>query len=131
MAGKSAKAIGASPMSFWLYVEDWSSQDLVDIASIRLVPEGDADVHEAEAWRVRLTYEFIKANRDTYSVQVMCRVLGVAASGYYKWLLHPISNRAQEDARLLRLIRGVVRGQSRHLRRPSRLPRSSGGRREL
>ena len=57
------------------------------------------------AGRVRSTYEFIKANRDEYSVQVMCRVLGVAPSGYYKWLLHPISNRAEEDARLLRLIR--------------------------
>ena len=35
----------------------------------------------------------------------MCRVLGVAPSGYYEWLQQPISNRAQEDARLLRLIR--------------------------
>jgi putative transposase len=35
----------------------------------------------------------------------MCRVLGVAASGYYEWLQQPLSNRAQEDARLLRLIR--------------------------
>ena len=35
----------------------------------------------------------------------MCRILGVAPSGYYEWLTHPISTRAQEDARLLRLIR--------------------------
>jgi putative transposase len=35
----------------------------------------------------------------------MCRVLGVAPSGYYEWFTYPISNRAQEDARLLRLIR--------------------------
>ena len=35
----------------------------------------------------------------------MCRVLGVAPSGYYAWLQQPVSNRAQEDARLLRLIR--------------------------
>jgi putative transposase len=35
----------------------------------------------------------------------MCRVLGVAPSGYYKWVKQPTSNRAQEDARLLRLIR--------------------------
>ena len=55
--------------------------------------------------RVRATYEFIKAHRDKYSVQAMCRVLGVAPSGYYAWLAQPISNRAQEDARLLRLIR--------------------------
>ena len=57
------------------------------------------------AGRVRTTYEFIKANRKKYSVQTMCRVLGVAPSGYYEWLKQPISNRAQEDARLLRLIR--------------------------
>jgi putative transposase len=36
---------------------------------------------------------------------MMCRVLGVAPSGYYEWLQQPISNRVQEDARLLRLIR--------------------------
>jgi hypothetical protein len=50
-------------------------------------------------------YEFIHANQDEYRVRTMCRILGVAPSGYYKWLSYPISNRAQEDARLLRLIR--------------------------
>jgi putative transposase len=55
--------------------------------------------------RVRSTYEFIKAYRSRYAVEPMCRVLGVAPSGYYEWLQQPISNRAQEDARLLRLIR--------------------------
>jgi len=60
---------------------------------------------KVSAGRVRSTDEFIKANRDTFSVQAMCRVLGVASSGYYEWVTHPISNRAQEDARLLRLIR--------------------------
>jgi putative transposase len=57
------------------------------------------------AGRVRAIYEFIKSPRDRYSVQTMCRVLDVAPSGYYKWLKEPLSNRAQEDARLLRLIR--------------------------
>ena len=57
------------------------------------------------AGRVRSTYEFIKANRDVHSVQAMCRILGVAPSGYYEWITQPVSNRAQEDARLLRLIR--------------------------
>jgi putative transposase len=57
------------------------------------------------AGRVRAIYEFIKANRAHYSVQAMCKLLEVAPSGYYEWLKHPISNRAIEDARLLRLIR--------------------------
>ena len=57
------------------------------------------------AGRVRPTYEFIKAQRATYSVQALCRVLDVATSGYYEWLKQSLSNRAQEDARLLRLIR--------------------------
>lgn len=57
--------------------------------------------------RVRSTYEFIKAHRDRYDVQSMCRILEVAQSGYYEWLKQPISNRAQEDARLLRLIRAA------------------------
>ena len=32
---------------------------------------------------------------------------GVAPSGYYEWLKQPLSNRAQEDARLLRLMRAA------------------------
>ena len=55
--------------------------------------------------RVRATYEFIKVQSATFPVQVLCRVLEVAPSGYYAWLKQPLSNRAQEDARLLRLIR--------------------------
>jgi putative transposase len=55
--------------------------------------------------RVRATYDFIQSHGKQFSVQAMCRVLGVAPSGYYEWRLQPISNRAQEDARLLRLIR--------------------------
>ena len=38
-------------------------------------------------------------------MQALCRVLGVAPSGYYAWLKEPLSNRSQGDARLLRLTR--------------------------
>src|SRR6185436_12146099 len=55
--------------------------------------------------RVRTTYAFIKANRKQHSDQEMCRVLGVAQSGYYDWLKEPLSKRALEDARLLKLVR--------------------------
>ena len=59
------------------------------------------------AGRVRSTYDFIKAHRDRYRVQAMYRILGVAPSGYYEWLKQPLSSRAQEDARLRRLIRAA------------------------
>jgi putative transposase len=36
---------------------------------------------------------------------MMCRLLEVSRSGYYAWLQESISNRARENARLLRLIR--------------------------
>jgi putative transposase len=55
--------------------------------------------------KVRRLYEFIKANRHEYSVQTMCRLLEVTRSGYYAWLKEPVSDRARENARLLRLIR--------------------------
>ena len=54
--------------------------------------------------RVRRKHEFIKAHRKQFPTEVMCRELGVAASGYYQWLKCPLSARAVEDARLMRLI---------------------------
>ena len=35
----------------------------------------------------------------------MCRVFKIARAGYYAWLHEPVSERAQEDQRLLQLIR--------------------------
>jgi putative transposase len=57
-----------------------------------------------ESKRVRTKYQFIKAYQEQFSVETLCRVLDVARSGYYAWLKRPLSKRAQEDARLLRLI---------------------------
>jgi hypothetical protein len=65
------------------------------------------------AKRVRIRYVFIKAHRQTHSVQAMCRLLGVAPSGYCAWLAQPVSDRAQEDARLLRLIRASFTANQR------------------
>ena len=57
------------------------------------------------AGRVRQIYRFIEAHRHQYCVRTMCRTLDVAPSGYYEWLKQPLSDRAKDDARLLRLIR--------------------------
>jgi putative transposase len=60
---------------------------------------------KVRASKVREIYKFIDAHRGQYDIQLMCRTLGVARSGFYDWLERPISDRAKEDARLLRLIR--------------------------
>jgi len=57
------------------------------------------------AGRVREIYQFIKDNRSKHKIRMMCRLLEVSSSGYYEWLANPVSNRARENARLLRLIR--------------------------
>jgi hypothetical protein len=64
----------------------------------RFSRRSDAEVQDQIPGRVRSAYAFIKAHRDRYSVQMMCRVLEVAVSGYYDWLKQPISNHAQADA---------------------------------
>ena len=84
------------------------------------------------ASRVRATYEFIKAQSTTHSVQTLCRVLNVAPSGYYAWLKKPLSNRALEDARLVGPADpSVVRREPGHLRRTTGVSRSPGGGRNL
>jgi putative transposase len=59
----------------------------------------------AKAGSVRSKYDFIKSHRKEFPTEVMCRVLGVAPSGYCEWLQRPQSKRAREDVRLLRLTR--------------------------
>jgi putative transposase len=54
--------------------------------------------------KARRAYKSIEMHRDEFRIKVMCRLLGIARAGYYAWLDHPVSDRAQEDARLLRLI---------------------------
>jgi putative transposase len=55
--------------------------------------------------KVRQAYKFIESHSNEFSVMSMCRLLDVERSGYYAWLKNPLSDRAQEDARLLKLIR--------------------------
>jgi putative transposase len=50
-------------------------------------------------------YAFIEAHRDQFDVRMMCQTLGVSRSSFYEWRQNPVSNRARENERLLRLIR--------------------------
>jgi putative transposase len=45
-------------------------------------------------------YQFVAAHASQYPVVVICRVLGLARSGYYAWHTRTPSARQQQDARL-------------------------------
>lgn len=47
----------------------------------------------------------MKDHRCEFRLASLCRVLGVHRSGYYAWLKQPRSERAQEDTRLLGLVK--------------------------
>ena len=52
-------------------------------------------------------YRFISAEKACYPVALLCRVLGVARSGYYAWARRGVSARAQADEELTRRIAGL------------------------
>jgi len=52
-------------------------------------------------------YQFIEEHRDEYPVTLMCRILEVTRSGYYKWRKQPLSAREMADLILLKHIRDI------------------------
>ena len=48
---------------------------------------------------------FIQAEKAQYPVEVLCRVMAVARSGFYAWCQRPLSRRAQENQAVLAQIR--------------------------
>ncbi|MCA1837365.1 MAG: IS3 family transposase [Gemmatimonadaceae bacterium] len=52
-------------------------------------------------------YRFIEAEKASYPVSLLCRVLRVSRSGYYAWKDRPPSKRSREDAILIEKIREV------------------------
>ncbi len=52
-------------------------------------------------------YRLIEAQRTSFPVQFMCRMLGVSRSGYYDWRDRPPSKRNRENAALTEQIREI------------------------
>jgi transposase InsO family protein len=50
-------------------------------------------------------YEFIHAERATFSVKTMCRVLGVSRGAYYEWATEVESAHGRRDSELLDMIK--------------------------
>src|SRR5690606_16320004 len=47
-----------------------------------------------------MRFEFIRAEKANFPIAVMCRVLEVSRSGYYRWAEGDVSERRREDAKL-------------------------------
>lgn len=54
-----------------------------------------------------MKFDFIRAHRRRWPVEVMCRVLTVSRSGFYAWQRRPRSRRSDRHERLLDRIRQV------------------------
>src|SRR3954447_12390266 len=71
-------------------------------------------------------YRFVAAERATFPVRSLCRLVGVAASGFYAWLRRGPGRRAGEDAGLAGRIAAIFEAS----RRTYGSPRSPAERRE-
>ncbi len=81
--------------------------------------------------RVPAIYEFIKCNKDQFSIRVMCRLLGVAPERLLRVALVASLRPGSGGCAPAAFDPSVVHGQSGDLRRASRLSGSSGGRGDL
>jgi putative transposase len=52
-------------------------------------------------------FRLIEAERASFSVPLMCRLLGVSRSGYYAWRYRPPSHRDRSDAELVERIKAI------------------------
>jgi hypothetical protein len=47
---------------------------------------------------------FIKDNRKEFGIGLSCKILGISRSGYHRWLNRQVSQRKNEELKLLELI---------------------------
>ena len=58
-----------------------------------------------------MRFVFIERHCRVYPVRVMCTILDVSPSGYYRWRQRPESVRQREDRRLRVEIRAIFRAR--------------------
>lgn len=70
-----------------------------------------------------MRYAFIREHRDQFPVRVLCAVIAVSRSGFYRWLRHPVGRRQARREALLARIR-LVHQRSRGLYGSPRVQRA-------
>jgi hypothetical protein len=60
-----------------------------------------------------MRYRFIEAEKASYPVALMCRILQVSRGGYYAWRTRPESARSRSDRTLLVAIRAAHKASRR------------------
>ena len=54
-----------------------------------------------------MKYHFVEKNRERFSIESLCKMVGIARSAYYAWRKRPLSNRAKANQGLLEHIRRI------------------------
>ncbi|HEY3486658.1 MAG TPA: IS3 family transposase [Gammaproteobacteria bacterium] len=54
-----------------------------------------------------MKYAFITDHCHEHRIKILCRVLGVSRSGYYAWLVRPLSERTRENLEIVRVMREI------------------------
>ena len=57
-----------------------------------------------------MRYRFVAAERASFPVRLLCKVVGVAVSGFYAWLRRVPSRRQGDDERVKEKIKAVFTG---------------------
>ena len=60
-----------------------------------------------------MRYAFVAAERASFPVRRLCRLVGVAASGFYAWLRRPVSRRHEDDRRVSERIEAIFAASRR------------------
>jgi hypothetical protein len=60
-----------------------------------------------------MRYRFVAAERATFPVRTLCRIVGVAVSGFYAWLRRGPGRRRRDDRRVSERIAAIFEASRR------------------